>query len=452
MGKKSKTGKVRISGDEYERLIAQYYYEKYKDEAVIEPNLFFFEELTPNTVDFKAEFDLFANFKNGSTHLVECKARPIETYDINRFHLQAKSTGYLNSYCRILSIYDIDENIKQNALDLGIEIKVKKLNEIARKSGMSVREYVNFKINEREMFTYYKYNNAALNEFSGYYILLNNCWITHYSERKEIIDLIKDAMKLSIPHTHGEERKIMEFIFIKACLLENWLINNDKSILTQDIIKLILNKSYSDKNRHENLQYFLTKIKNELGSKIFLTLDKTLKYKKYEAKFIEYKKEPEKFSNLYLIMGFDTYIFPSLSTLIDKMWNLYHFENLYLLHTGAKASIDATYRFKDKFLINNRIFTENLCECHPPFDYSTNQKKPFDITDFFDFILSKANQDSALLITYIPKDWALYFHSEKRKWKYFFFINRPEFSPQWEQSNNISSRELSLKAYELNYI
>ena len=67
MGKQKKSKKIRISGEEFERLVAQEYYEKFKDEAIIEPNLILFEDITPSTVDFKAEFDLFANFKNGST-------------------------------------------------------------------------------------------------------------------------------------------------------------------------------------------------------------------------------------------------------------------------------------------------------------------------------------------------------------------------------------------------
>ena len=344
MGKQKKSKKIRISGEEFERLVAQEYYEKFKDEAIIEPNLILFEDITPSTVDFKAEFDLFANFKNGSTHIIECKARPIDSYDINRLHIQAKRAGNLNSLCKLLSAYDFEEKVKQTALNLGIQVEKKNLYESAEKLGMRLRDYINLKIRESEMYTYYKYNKAALYEFPGYYILLNNCWITNYSEQKEIIHAVKDAMKLSIPHAYTDERKVMEFLFIKACLLEKWLVNNDKTILTQDVIKLILNTSYNDNTRHKNLQAFLKDIKSALNNKVTLTIDKNFRNKRYKAKFIEYIGEPEKFSDLYIVMGFDRYILPFLSTLINNMWKKYQFKKINLIHTSVEGSIEATNR------------------------------------------------------------------------------------------------------------
>ncbi len=68
--------------------------------------------------------------------------------------------------------------------------------------------------------------------------------------------------------------------------------------------------------------------------------------------------------------------------------------------------------------------------------------------------MTKANQDAALLVSYIPKDWALHFHAERNRWKYFFFIDRPEYSPSWKDDSRKGSpeKELRLKAYELNNI
>lgn len=444
---------VSIYGPYFEKIVANRYYEEFKDKAIIEPNLRFFRKITPSVVDYDAEFDIFIHRKVGSVHIIECKARKVTEFDVNRFHILIEDIGLLASNLKFYTTQEIDENVRRLMNNKNIQSEVidfiklnekyltnsniqLKPNELKKNSKLVdkiIKKYVKKKIKHSEMDLYFKYSEAALNEYPGYYLLLNNCWKQPFTMKQDIFFAVKEAMKLSIPKVNEENRKVLEFIFIKTCLLEKWHnpnVERDQLPITRDLIKLLMNSKYNEndidwKERNEILTNFRRDIEIELGSKIIIDeTNRSLKEKTYKTKKYNLFKSKD-ISTLFVIVGMDRFILRDLSDAIlelheDKL----KFDKIRLIHTTDLGSIEATEKLES--MLNENF--NNLGTNIEIIDYRDSENQEFNPYKLIEYINSCARSDAAILITYIPKEWALYLYAKTEDWGYFFVIDRPEYA------------------------
>ncbi len=445
---------VKVYGPYFEKMITNRYYNRFKDDAIIEPNIRFIRAITPSVVDLDAEFDLLVSTKENSVYVIECKARAVTEFDINKFSILLEDIGLLASNIKIYSTRQFnnvitllnEKNISSEFVDL-VKLNRRNLNnlnisleqnDLARNSDQVdnlVRSYVKNKATHMEMDIYFKYSEMALFEHPGYYILLNNCWKQPFSVKQDIFHAIKEAMKISITKADGEKRKILEFIYIKTFLLEKWHnpnINRKNLPVTRDLIKIIMGTNYNEKDKawrlhNEILENIKTEITNELGTNLILSKgEKGFKMKKYKSKrFSELKYR--NITILYIIVGMDRFILKDLSIAIYEMHKdklKKKFNTIDLIHTTDEGSIDATHTLKGML---SSLFTGINIDIDI-IDYRNNKNQNFDPYDFVKFINDKAHFKAALIVTYIPKEWVLYLHTSRRNWGYFLVIDRPEYS------------------------
>jgi len=426
--------KLPISGAEFEQLMENDLYQKYKNKAFMEHNFLFYGDICPSTVDLIAEFDLFIVFINGTRTVFEFKARDVTDYHLYKLDIQVKRTGLIRSNVELYSTNKVTDELEKLAFNLGIQLNRKNLSRASVRAEKPLRKYIESKLTPHDYDIYRKYHNAALEQHPGYYILLNNCWIPHDKRKQEILSVIKTTLKQVIPHTNGLDRKVLEFIYIKTRIIEDWVINNDgNKLITKDIINLIKSNSTSgNANIDKNLRQYKESIEKELGSK--LSIDTKIPSMKKDTALVDYNNKPESFTNLYIVVGFDTYILNSLVEIIKELKSIHHFKKVILIHTTAAISVETATTIYTKL--------KDQIPIAPPLDYlEETGNTMFNPTEFISFINNLADQKSALLVTYIPKLWALLLHRQRENWKYFFFIDRPEYK----------SEKIDLIAFELKH-
>jgi len=449
-------GTTPISGEEFEKLIVRELFDLNKNDSLIEPNISFLGKITPSAVDKKAEFDVFIHSLKNVNYLIECKARKVKEFDIYKLDVQSKRVGVIKSNLRIISTEGYDRDIKDLAFNMGIQLETRDIIKSARKRNISPRKYIHQQIKNHEFEIYERYHQAALEIYPSYYLFLNNCWIPQYSSREETLQQVMGVMELMISQSKGNRRKLFEFIYIKAAIIRNWIFEDHKEkIFTKDIIELIsLNKSNKLKDQNEKMFQFKKEVEEKLSNNISLSIDPHLNVSHFFSnKLVEFKRERGKekgFEDLYIIIGFDRYIFNDLLSILKNMFDIYHFKNIYLLDTIAIDSFEASKIFYSKFL-ERRFMPYKLKDCNIHLiNMSEHLGREFNLSHFIEFVNSKASKNAALLITYIPKLWILHLFRNKKEWKYFFSIDRPISMLQWiDRSTGKEEREIRLKAYEL---
>lgn len=459
--------KIPISGDEFEILNINLYYEEHKNDAIIEPNLRFFRTITPSVVDFDAEIDLFAQTKNDTIHIFEYKARDVSQYDISKFYILLEDIGLTASKQKIVSADEPKGDVKKLMADHDIEFErynfmsiieaafieenipfdQNNLNRNSKRVRAIIENYLSEVSNKNlEMEILRKYSTAALFEHPAYFILLNDCWKQSYSINRDIFFAIKKTLKAAIPKADKRDRVILEFIFIKACLLEKWLVEKERRVCTRDLIKILIDSNYDSdieegkeidwiKERNENLLLFRNHLEIELGNNLTINeKEDNLQCKKYKASYYN-EFSLGKIKTLYAVIGMDRFILTNLTEgILDLYQNQLSFNDLKLYHTIEQGSIDAANILKD--MINKKIKEINQKREQTPkismnievIDYRNSENEKFNPWGFIESINKLANKDAALLVTYVPKEWTLYFNALKHRWLYFFVIDRPEFS------------------------
>jgi len=456
---------IPISGAEFEILIVNQIYDKSKDEAVIEPNLIFIREITPSIVDYEAEFDVYVHYKNDTVSIIECKAREVTQYDVNKFHMLIDEIGLAGSNLKFISTkilkpdviklmnnfnfnYEIRDIVLENE-DILISEKFLDKNRNLIKNVKSINNFIRGLIKSEfkkgnEIRILRKYSYLALNEYPGYYLLLNDCWRKPFELNIEIFSSIKEVLRRSIPKADLYHKKILEFIFIKACFLELWHIKKERKICTRDLIKVLMNKNYEEDaqigkeiqwiaEHNRNLESLRNYIEEELG--FFLNIDEKkhpLPLRKYETN--KYNKIAlRNFSTLYVAVGMDRLILHDLSSaILDLYFNITSFKDIKLYHTGVKGSIEAAKALKaiiEKEIEKINTTGSGVVKINIVIvDLRDSDLEVLNEYEYIKNINDHASKDSALIVTYIPKEWALYLSTYRHLWSYFFILDRPEYS------------------------